>query len=147
MRNSVGTRLFSFVLGGALVGLGSMSYFFYQVLEVRAKNEIQSNLKTKTASIQGQLQQVENLAGDLSTVVSTLDRREIDTPETYKDIVFDLFASRTSLTTGFGFGQTPYSILSDKEWFWPYFYYDQELSTQVGEKLSGDLQNIRYSEL
>lgn len=147
LRNSIGTRLFSFVLGGALVGLGSMSYFFYQVLEIRAKNEIQSNLKTKTASVQGKLQQVENLAGDLSTVVSTLNREEIDTPETYKEIVFELFASRTSLTTGFGFGQTPYSILSDKEWFWPYFYYDQELSTQVGEKLSGDLQNIRYSEL
>lgn len=47
IHKSIGSRLFFYVLSGALVGLGSMSYFFYQTLERYAKDEIQGNLNTQ----------------------------------------------------------------------------------------------------
>ncbi|QYO63575.1 hypothetical protein [Leptolyngbya sp. 7M] len=44
LRNSIGSKLFFYVLGGALVGLGGMSYFFYQTLENQAETKIQDKL-------------------------------------------------------------------------------------------------------
>ncbi len=51
IRKSIGSRLFFYVLSGALVGLGSMSYFFYQTLERYAKREIQGNLGTQVKTV------------------------------------------------------------------------------------------------
>ncbi|MBE9563392.1 MAG: hypothetical protein IMF12_11085, partial [Proteobacteria bacterium] len=57
--NSIGSKLFLYVLCGALMGLGGMSYFFYQILEKQAKDEIHGTLKMQVKSIDGQLKRVE----------------------------------------------------------------------------------------
>ncbi|MEM6452886.1 MAG: histidine kinase dimerization/phospho-acceptor domain-containing protein [Cyanobacteria bacterium P01_D01_bin.105] len=147
LRRSIGTRLFAYVLSGVLIGLGGMSYLFYQVLEGHAKNEIQSSLIIKAERIEGQLQQVEQDSRNLSGAVATLQQNDVSDERFYIDLVFNLFRKRTALITGFSFGQTPYSILPDRQWFWPYFYDDQSVSNPIGKKLDGDFQDVLYTEL
>src|SRR6476469_4573535 len=87
--NSLGTRLFFYVLTGALVGLGGISYLFYQVLENQARTEIRSHLSTQAALIEGELSRVEQTVGNaLSTVKSVYDLNVQDA-ETYKQLVFN----------------------------------------------------------
>ncbi|MGL5871492.1 MAG: ATP-binding protein [Xenococcaceae cyanobacterium] len=123
-----------------------MSYFFYQVLEGRAKNEIQANLNTQVKSIEIELEKVEQTLKSLSATIKTLQNNKIQDEKTYKELVFDIFQKRSALTTGFGFGQAPFKILN-RQWFWPYFYIDKNTPGQLGKKLPAPYQNIRYAEL
>ncbi|MBD2163795.1 response regulator [Calothrix membranacea FACHB-236] len=147
IRKSIGSRLFLYVLGGALVGLGSMSYFFYQALESRAKDEIKGSLSTQVKSIEAQLARVEQSLQNLSATVTTLNSREIQDPETYKELVFGLFQQRSSLTTGFGFGQAPFQVVKTRQWYWPYFYLDNNTPGQLGDKLPYPYQNMGYADV
>ncbi|BAY29640.1 integral membrane sensor hybrid histidine kinase [Nostoc carneum NIES-2107] len=147
IHNSIGSRLFFYVLSGALVGLGSMSYFFYQALENRAKDEIKGNLSTQVKSVEGSLARVEQSMRNLSAAVKTLQHQGIKDPQVYKQLVFDIFQERSILTTGLGIGQTPYQIVTDREWYWPYFVIDQKTPGQIGEILPKPYNHIRYAEL
>ncbi|NJO79829.1 MAG: methyl-accepting chemotaxis protein [Cyanobacteria bacterium RM1_2_2] len=147
LKNSIGSRLFFYVLGGALVGLGSMAYLFYQTLETQSKAKIQGILSTRVESIETQLAQVEQSMIGLNSSIQTLDRQEIDDPDLYKDLTFDFFKQRPELTMGLGFGQTANQIVEDRQWYYPYFYLDQKVPGQVGQLLPAPNQTIRYAEL
>jgi signal transduction histidine kinase/CheY-like chemotaxis protein len=147
-QKSIGSRLFVYVLGGALVGIGSMSYFFYQALEHRAKDEIRSNLSTQAKLVEGELSSVQQSVVDLSAVVQSMRRQGVKDPEVYKETVFSLFQKRTDLTQAIGFGQTPFQFATDRQWYWPYFFVNhQGTPGQMGQQLSAPYQNFRYSEL
>jgi signal transduction histidine kinase/CheY-like chemotaxis protein len=145
--NSIGSRLFFNVLGSALVGLGSMSYFFYQALESRAKDDMQGSLSTQVKSIEVQLVQVEKSLNNLSAAVKTLHSQGIEDEEIYKKLVFNLFQQGSSLMTGFGFGQAPFKVIPTRQWYWPYFYLDKNTPGQIGRKLPPPYEHIRYAEL
>ncbi len=147
LKNSIGSRLFFYVLGGALVGLGSMAYLFYQTLETQSKTKIQGILSTRVESIETQLAQVEQSMIGLNSSIQTLDRQEIADPDLYKDLTFDFFKQRPELTMGLGFGQTANQIVEDRQWYYPYFYLDQKVPGQVGQLLPAPNQTIRYAEL
>ncbi|MGK7926687.1 MAG: ATP-binding protein [Spirulina sp.] len=147
LRKSIGSRLFVYVLGGALVGLGTMSYFFYKALEKRATEEIQGNLSTQVKAVEAELARVEQSMIDLSAAVKTLNGQEIQDPATYKQLVFDAFQERSALTMALGIGQTPFQLVPDRQWYWPYFYIDQKTPDQIGEILPPPYQHLRYSEL
>ena len=143
--NSIGSKLFFCVLFGALVGLGGMSYFFYQVLEEQAKNEIFGTLKLQVKSIDGQLKRIEESMISLSSAVSSMKQSSIKDAKIYKNLAFNFFQQRPPLVMGNGFGQVPFQIITDLKGFWPYFYIYQGEIGAVGEKLS--VSNIRYSDL
>ncbi len=147
--NSIGSRLFLYVLSGALVGLGSMSYFFYQVLETRAETEIQSTLSTQVNLIDGQLLQSEQTVNDLIAAVKSLQAGGVQDAKVYKNLAFEFFKKRPSLTVGIGFGQGPYKIITNRQWYWPYFYEDQgsALPDAVGVLMPPPYENTRDSEL
>lgn len=147
IRKSIGSRLFVNVLTGALIGLGGMSCFFYQALENRAKEEIQGNLSTQVKSIEGELARAEQKMLSLVATVKTLNRMGIKDPDTYEQMVFELFQQRSSLIMALGFGQAPLQILPDRQWFWPYFFIDQHTSGQVGKPLPPPHNNIRYADV
>ncbi|MCM0590382.1 MAG: ATP-binding protein [Gloeotrichia echinulata IR180] len=147
IRKSIGSRLFLYVLGGALVGLGSMSYFFYQALEQRAQNEMRNNLSTQVKLIEGELGKVQQSMLDLSSVVKSMHNQGIQDSEAYKQLVFELFQKRSSLTMALGFGQNPYQIVSDREWYWPYYFVDQHISGQTGKQLPPPYNHLRYADL
>jgi hypothetical protein len=116
IRKSIGSRLFLHVLGSALVGLGSMSYFFYEALETRAKDEIRGNLSTQVKLVEGELSRVQQSVVDLSAVVRSMHREGIKDPEAYKKTVFSLFQERSDLTQALGFGQAPFQVATDRQW-------------------------------
>jgi signal transduction histidine kinase/DNA-binding NarL/FixJ family response regulator len=147
IHKSIGSRLFIYVLGSALVSLSSVSFFFYQHLEARAKDEIRSNLRTRVNLVEGSLGKIEQSMGDLTAAVTTMHRLSIQDPEAYKRLVFDLFMQRSKLTMALGFGQTPYGVVPGRKWFWPYFYVDQKSPGQIGQILPAPHNNLRYADL
>jgi signal transduction histidine kinase/FixJ family two-component response regulator len=132
---SLGSSLFFYVLGGALVGLGSISYFFYQALETRAKHEITSNLSTQVKSVEGKLGRAEQSMLGIVASAKTINRMGVKDSNAYKKLVLDVLEKRTPLTVGAGVGQAPYKFFPDRKFFWPYIYADQNIDKQVGKVL------------
>jgi signal transduction histidine kinase/DNA-binding NarL/FixJ family response regulator len=147
IRKSVGSSLFLHVLGGCLVGLGSMAFFFYQALEARAKNEIRGDLSTQAKLVEGELARVEQSMVNLSAAAKSMQRQGVTDPQAYQRLVFDLFQERSSLTMALGFGQLPNQIVPKQQWFWPYYYVDQKSPNQIGRILPAPHNNIRYADL
>nr|WP_290225943.1 ATP-binding protein [Trichocoleus desertorum] len=147
LNQSIGSRLFLYVLSGALVGLGGMSYFFYQAAENRAKEQVRERLSTQVQSIAGQLVEVEVSMSGLAAAAKTMHSTGTKEASTYKQLTFEFFQQRPDLVMGLGFGQTPNSIVGDREWYWPYFYVDQGVAGAVGQFLPAPHSNLRYSDL
>ncbi len=147
IRSSIGSTLFFYVLSGALVGLGGMSYFFYQALESRATREIQSNLSTQVKSIYGKLAEAKQTMLGLVGALKTLNGLEIKNSDPYEKIIFEVFQKRSSLTMGVGFGQAPYRVLPNQKVYWPYLFLDQNIANQVGQTLPPPFDNIRRTDV
>src|SRR5690349_5934179 len=124
-RNSLGSRLFLYVLSGALVGLGGMAYFFYQVSESRAVEQIRGMLNTQVQSVEGQLGKIEMEVVSVAAAAKTLRAIDTQKPDAYRQLAFEFFQQRPQLVMGFGVGQTPFALVRDRQWYWPYFYVDQ----------------------
>ncbi|MDB9315791.1 ATP-binding protein [Spirulina sp. CS-785/01] len=144
LRQSIGARLFIYVLGGALVGFSSIAYLFYEVLEHRAKEDIQGQLSTQVEIIEGELAVARNTMENLTAVVKSMHRYGIEDLETYQQTVFDLFQERSSLTMALGFGQFPQKIFPDREAYWLFYFLDQDVPGQEGETLAPPYEHIRY---
>jgi signal transduction histidine kinase len=144
IRNSLGTRLFLYVLCGALLGLGSMSCLFYQVLENQARTDITSHLKTQAALVEGQLSRVEQLVFDATSTVQVLHDAKISNAEAYKELAFELYQNRPSISLGAGFAQAPFQLATDRPLYYPYFFVDQQTSDQVGQSLPAPYTGTRY---
>lgn len=146
-RHSIGSRLFLYVLGGSLIGLSGISFFFYQALENSAKEEIQGRLSTQVKLTEGQLNQADQAMLSVVAGVKTLDRMGIKTSDSYKHMLLDLFQNRSDLMLSLNFGQTPYGILSDRRTFWPYFFLDQDTPQQIGSKLLPPYEELRFADV
>ncbi len=109
-------------MGGALVGLGGMSCFFYQTLKQEAQGKIQGALNYQVATVQGQLTEVERSTADMSSSINLLRRMGIKDPASYKNLTFELYRKRVSLTMAVGFGQLPNQIVPSVKYYYPYFY-------------------------
>lgn len=146
-RNSLGSRLFLYVLSGALLGLGGMAYFFYQVAESRAAEQIQGMLERQVQSVEGQLGQIELEIVSLAAAAKTLRLLGIQNDAAYRQLSFEFFQQRPPLVMGLGFGQTPFALVRDRQWYWPYFYVDQGVPGAVGQLLPAPNQKVRFSDL
>jgi signal transduction histidine kinase/ActR/RegA family two-component response regulator len=146
-RHSIGSRLFLYVLGGSLIGLSGISFFFYQALENSAKEEIQGRLGTQIKLIEGQLNQADQAMLSVVAGVKTLDRMGIKTQDSYKQMLLELFQNRSDLMLSLNFGQTPYGILADRRTFWPYFFLDQDTPQQIGSKLLPPYEELRFADV
>jgi signal transduction histidine kinase/DNA-binding NarL/FixJ family response regulator len=147
IRNSIGSRLFFYVLGSALVGLGSMSYLFYQVLENKAKEEIQGNLRTQVSSIEGKLASAEQSMLGLVAAIKTMHQIGVQDSDAYEKMVLEILKQRSSLTMGIGFGQASFKVLPDRQLYWPYFFVDQKTPNQVGQSLPSPYSDIRQADV
>lgn len=147
MKKSIGSSLLINILSGGLIGLGCMSYLFYNVLEGRAKDAIKNKLSTQSKLVEGELARVEQSMVNLSAAIKIMHAQGIQDPEAYKKLVFELFQQRSELTMALGFGQTPFQVVQSREWYWPYFYVDQKSPGQIGYILPSPYDNIRYADL
>jgi signal transduction histidine kinase/CheY-like chemotaxis protein len=147
IHKSIGSKLFMHVLAGSLIGVGGISYFFYQNLENRAKEEIRSHLSNQTGLIKKELAQAEQSMLGVAATVKTLDEHNIRDEKFYKDAIFNLFQHRSSLTMSLNFGQDTFKILPKQKTYWPYFFLDQQTPDQFGQLLQAPYNNIRYADV
>jgi signal transduction histidine kinase/CheY-like chemotaxis protein len=147
IKSSIGSRLFINVLSGALIGLGGISFFFYQALENKAKREIQGNLSTQVESIEGELAKAKQSMLSVVAGVQTLNRMGVKDADIYKQMVFDLFKQRSDLMMALNFGQAAYKLVPEQKTFWPYFFLDQNTPDQIGQALPPPHNNIRYADV
>jgi signal transduction histidine kinase/CheY-like chemotaxis protein len=145
IKKSIGSRLFWHVLGGALLGLGGISFFFYQALEKRAEDEIIGILSTQVKSFEGQLDEAEQSMLNVSAGVRTLRELGNKDPQAYKLLVLNQFENRKPLMLSLNFGQAPYQIIPDQKTFWPYYFVDQGSPEQIGEPLSAPHTGVRFA--
>jgi twitching motility protein PilJ len=135
-------------MGGALVGLGGVSYFFYQKLEEQVETEIQSVLSKQVIGLQGQLTEIERSTNDLARAAKVMQQAGTTNPQSYRKMVFeDYFQTRVPLVMGLGFGQAAQALVPDRQWFWPYFSVDQGSPDGVGQPLPAPDRGIRYADL
>ncbi|MBF2021664.1 MAG: hypothetical protein IGR93_16595 [Hydrococcus sp. C42_A2020_068] len=145
--NSIGTRLFLYVLGSAAIGLAALSYSFYQTLVRGAQAEIQNSLSTQVKSVEAQLAPVEQQVRSLSGAANVLHRQGIKTPSAYEQLAFSALRQGSKLLTGIGLGQTPRAIVPDRQWFFPFYYFDKKVAGQKGKRLPAPDGDVIYSEL
>lgn len=141
---TIGTKLFLYVLSGALFGLGGMSYFFYQTLENRARDEIRGSLNTQVRAIEAQLSEAERALRMSSAAVETKVDSGVRDINTYKKLAFNFFQNRPSIAMGYGLSQEPFQFLADRKLFLPYYFVDQKTPEQIGEALPAPNLGIRY---
>lgn len=144
---SIGARLFLYILIAALVGLGGMSLLFYQRLEARAMDDIQGRLGTQVAIVERELAEAKRLMQAVSVAVAALHDSQVEEPEPYEDVLYQLFQQRSHLTMALDFGQAKGAILPEQETYWPYFSLDRPDSEQPGYLLPPPDQAIRYSDV
>lgn len=134
--NSIGTTLFLSVMGGALLGLSTMSFFFYQELHKQATTEIRDILKTEVVAIESKLAPVKQSMQNLAGSAQVLSSKEVQDPTLYNTLILDFFLKRPPLAMGVGLGQTPYGIISERKWYYTYYYLDQKQPNQPGKPLA-----------
>jgi len=145
--NSIGSRLFVYVLSGALVGLSGMAYFFHQMLEEGVEDQIASILSIQVSTINNRLIQVEESMVSLASAVKAVRSMGRQDADAYQKLAFAFFQSRSPLVVGNGFGQAPFQVVTDREWYWPYFYVDQGIPDAIGQFLPPPYDHIRFTDL
>ncbi len=136
---SVGTRLFLYVFGSALVGLGVLGYFFYTARLAGARDRIMESLGESYASISQRLTPVETSMKDLAGGARLLHRMKVTDPNLYRQLVFEKFKN-LDLALSIGVGQAPNRLVPNLKWYYPFFYRDQpdiEGDEKVGAAVPG----------
>jgi methyl-accepting chemotaxis protein PixJ len=144
---SIGAKLFIAVIGGAVVGLGSAAYLFYQNLENQTTIKIQKAVDIEVKAIEIELTAVVQATTDLGGATKFLTEQQIQDDRVYESLVLEFFNKRPQLSMAAYFMQTPRGILKSKEWYSPYFYLDQKAEGQLGKRLPAPNERIIYSEL
>jgi methyl-accepting chemotaxis protein PixJ len=145
--NSIGTKLFLSVMTGALVGLGGISFLFYQTLSQQAERQVQDALKTEVNGIESQIAPVSQTAQNISVAIDSLKAAKVTDIEAYKSTVLGFYQQRPKLAMATYFLQAPNGIVASRQWFGPYFYTDQKSPDQVGVALPAPNQGVIYSDL
>ncbi len=144
---SIGTKLFIAVIGGAIVGLGSTAYLFYQTLEKQTTVKIQQAVDIEVQQIETELKAVTQATIGLGTSVQFFQERGVQDKQVYESLTLKFFKTRPQWGMAAYFFQTNRGILQSQEWYYPYFYLDQKTQGQLGTHLPAPDSNIIYSEL
>jgi two-component system, NtrC family, sensor kinase len=144
-QQSLGRRLFLYVLAATGLGLGCTSYLFYHRLEQQATDEIRQNLRTQVSETETSLVQVERVADNLAIAISAFQRQGIQDPESYKRLTFDFYQRRPDISLAVGFGQTPFGVVPSRQYYWP--YYSAYHPKSPGKRMSAPHDDTAYAEL
>ena len=144
---TIGAKLFLAVMGGAVIGLGSSAFLYYQALKSQSEVQIRDTLNTEVHSIESQLTPVKQTLLNLGGMVQHFKRSGVQNPESYQEIALDFFQKRPSLVMGLSIQQTPNGIFSDRKWYSSYLYADQKVAGQIGQHLPAPNESILFSDL
>ncbi len=144
---SIGSGLFLSVMGGAVIGLGSIAILFYQVLQQQAETQIQDTLSTEVNTIESKLTPVKQSLRNLGGMTQLLQDRGIQDPNAYQALQLDFFLKRPLLVMGISLQQTPHGILKDRQWYAAYYYADQNTPSQIGKRLPFPNNKVLFADL
>ena len=119
--NSFGGRLFWVIMLGSLAGLGSMAFLFSEMLKRQAEDQVRSSIDSKVNAISSVTESAETLAYSLGVSAVTLNERKAQYPDTYRELVRQLFDQRPEFVMGLGLGQSKNGIIEDQSWLFPYY--------------------------
>lgn len=119
--NSFGGRLFWLITLSTLAGLGGMGFFFSAMLRDQVEDQVRSSLDGKVNAIASVTETAETLAYGLGVSATTLHERQAQYPDTYREIVLQLFERRPDFVIGLGLGQSETGIIEDQPWLFPYY--------------------------
>ncbi|MEM6255033.1 MAG: cache domain-containing protein [Cyanobacteria bacterium P01_D01_bin.156] len=119
--NSFGGRLFWMIMLGALAGMGGMAFLFSEMLKRQAEEQVRSSIDSKINAIASVTESAETLAYSLGVSATTLHERGAQFPDTYRELVLQLFEGRPDFILGLGLGQSENGLLEDQSWLFPYY--------------------------
>lgn len=119
--SSFGGRLFWMILLSTLAGLGGMAFCFSEMLKHQAEEQVSSSLDGKVNAIAAVTETAETLAYGLGISATTLHERGAQYPDTYREIVLQLFERRPDFVVGLGLGQSENGIIVEQPWLFPYY--------------------------
>lgn len=140
--NSFGGRLFWMIMLGALAGMGGMAFLFSEMLKRQAEDQVRSSIDSKVNAIASVTDSAETLAYSLGVSATTLHERGAQYPDTYRELVLQLFEQRPDFVVGLGLGQSENGLIVDQSWLFPYYSSPALLSAN-----SSDPDAIRYEDL
>ncbi|MBE9169069.1 response regulator [Pleurocapsales cyanobacterium LEGE 06147] len=145
---SIGSGLFIAVMSGAVVSLGGIAIIFYEVLQKQAETQLRDTLNTEVHAIKSKLTPVQQSLRNLGGMAQFLKDIGEKDPRVYEAMLLDFFLKRPSLVMGISLQQTPYGILSDRQWYASYYYYaEQNTSDLIGRRLSSPNDSVLYADL
>ncbi|MEM9945892.1 MAG: hypothetical protein AAF810_07490 [Cyanobacteria bacterium P01_D01_bin.36] len=148
--NSFAVRLFSMIMGGAILSIGGVAFLFAETVKFQAEDQITKVLEGKVNTVHEATNRTENLAYSLGVSVSTLHVRGAETAGTYQELTRQLFESHPSYILGIGFGQRENGVLPQRDWFYPYYQVRSAIDPEAAQdstalsQTAEQAQNIRY---
>ncbi|MEB3337560.1 MAG: ATP-binding protein, partial [Leptolyngbyaceae bacterium] len=146
---SVGSGLFLSVLGGTLVGLGGVSFLFYQALAKQAQAEIIASLHIKAENLEGSLNTFEYSAKLIADAATTLYQAGEKREKVYVDLIGRSLQT-LPLGTGLGFGQPPEKrlLIPSRKYAYPYAIRNKngKVIAKGGESKAEDYTNNYFTE-
>lgn len=139
--SSFGGRLFWLIMISTLAGLGGMALFFSVILKNQAEEQLRSRLDGKANAISSIAETAETLTYGLGVSVKTLHERGAQYPDTYRELVLQLFERRPEFVVGLGLGQSENGLIVDQPWLFPYYSVVRSL-----EDTSFNQDTIRYED-
>ncbi|MEM7795806.1 MAG: Cache domain-containing protein [Cyanobacteria bacterium P01_C01_bin.118] len=139
--NSFGGRLFWMIMLGALAGMGGMAFLFSEMLKRQAEDQVQGSINSKVNEIASVTKSAETLAYSLGVSATTLHERQAQFPDTYRELVLQLFEERPDFVVGLGLGQSEYGLIEDQPWLFPYYSASAGLDADAA-----DADAIRYED-
>ncbi len=133
-------------MGGAILSIGSVAFLFAETVKFQAEDQITKVLEGKVSTLHEVTDRTENLAYTLGVSVSTLHIRGAQTAGTYQELTRQLFESHPSYILGMGFGQKRTGILTDRDWFYPYYQIDSPVDTTQPQSPNAPLQTTAQAE-
>ncbi len=139
--NSFGGRLFWMILFGVLAGMGGMAFLFSEMLKRQAEEQVRGSIESKVNAIASVTESAETLAYSLGVSAITLNERKAQYPDTYRELVLQLFTQRPEFVVGLGLGQSENGIIEAQPWLFPYYSAVPSLGEDALEA-----ESIRYED-
>lgn len=140
--NSIGGRLFWAIMLGSLTGLGGMAFLFSEMLKRQAEDQMLSSIDSKVNAISSVTESAETLASSLGISAVTLNERKAQYPDTYRELVLQLFEQRPEFVVGLGLGQSKKGIIENQSWLFPYYSAVRPTETTALAKETIDYKNF-----
>lgn len=135
------------VFGLILLGIGSLSFAYFQSTKQSELRAFQDDLTNGARVVDGEFALTKQATISLGAAGRALYDIGQRTPEAYNKLILESVLIRPRLALAYNLGQAPFKFVSSTKWFMGYIYADQGKKDQPGTRLPAPNDNLIYSEL